>query len=100
VPIPDSDLQQIRRWAQAKTPPKLLAEMRLDVEVVGSTVTIFDCRAPWLPNGEPAWDKQDVARLRWTAKYGTWSLYWADRDSKWHIYDLVPPTARIGTHLA
>jgi hypothetical protein len=74
--------------------------MRLDLEVSGSIVTVVDVRAPRNPDGSPTWDRQEVARLRWTETYGTWTLYWPDRNGKWHLYDRVPPTAKIETHLA
>ena len=93
--VPDDDLQQIRRWAAGKTPPEFAATMRIEVDIAGPIVTIIDYR----PEDDPPWNQQEVARLRWTAKYGTWSLYWIDRNSRWHLYDRVPPTARISTHL-
>jgi hypothetical protein len=36
-----------------------------------------------------------VARLRYTAKSGVWTLYWNDRNGRWHRYDLIEPTPDI-----
>jgi len=97
--VPDTDLRRIRRWAAAKTPPEFLHQMRLEVAADTTSVTIYDCRPPRRPAGDPTWTRQEVARLRWTDKYGTWTLYRADRHGKWHPYDQVPPSTRIDTHL-
>jgi hypothetical protein len=36
-----------------------------------------------------------VARLRYVKARREWSLYWRDRNSKFHIYDQAPPTSSI-----
>jgi len=97
--VPDTDLQRIRRWAAAKTPPEFLDRMRLQVDADATSATSYDCRPPRRPDGDPPWTRQELARLRWTDKDGTWTLYCADRHGKWHLYDQVPPSARIDTHL-
>jgi hypothetical protein len=38
--VPDTDLQRIRRWAAAKTPPQFLHQMRLQVAPDATSVTI------------------------------------------------------------
>jgi hypothetical protein len=35
-----------------------------------------------------------VARLRFTPSRG-WELYWADRNSDFHVYDLIDPTQDV-----
>jgi hypothetical protein len=52
----------------------------------GNSVTIFDCRPPWHPN-LTEWSKVRVAQLRYSASTCQWSLYWADRNGRWHPYD-------------
>lgn len=32
-----------------------------------------------------------VARFRYNRKTGLWTLYWADRNLRWHIYEHIPP---------
>ena len=32
-----------------------------------------------------------VVKLRYTASTHDWSLYWADRNGRWHPYDDLPP---------
>jgi len=52
-------------------------------------------RPPWRPDFGPEWTRFPVARLRYTKTRGEWSLYWRDRNLKFHEYDLVPPTPHV-----
>ena len=29
--------------------------------------------------------------MRYTIKHGVWTLYWSERNGRWHLYDLVDP---------
>ncbi len=50
-------------------------------------VTIVECRPPWEGKGD--WERNPVARLRFTKKTGLWSLYWLDRNERFHSYDRI-----------
>jgi hypothetical protein len=41
-----------------------------------------------------------VARLRYTKTHAEWSLYWRDRNAKFHVYDRVEPTPTVDRLLA
>lgn len=69
--------------------------MRLDVVVRGATITIYDARPPWDPAMGPDWAQVTVAQFRFDASHGLWSLYWADRNSRWHLYEDVEPSSNI-----
>ena len=56
----------------------------------GKSVTIFDCRPPWHPN-LTEWSRVPVAQLRYDPDSHLWTLYWADRNSRWHRYDDTEP---------
>jgi hypothetical protein len=59
--------------------------MRVESSVRGNSVTILECRAPWHPN----LTGHNVAQIRFDADTGNWSLYWRDRNGRWHLFDLV-----------
>jgi hypothetical protein len=46
------------------------------------------------------WTRFPIARLRYVKTRGVWSLYWRDRNVRFHTYDLVLPTANIEELLA
>jgi hypothetical protein len=84
--VPDLDLARIRQFCAAH----LRDEMRLEADVRGKSVTIFDCRPPWHSNLTD-WSRLPVAQLRYDPNGHHWSLYWADRNSRWHRYDDLDP---------
>jgi hypothetical protein len=43
----------------------------------------------------PEWTSFPIARLRYTAGDRSWTLYWRDRNIRFHLYDLLPPSNRI-----
>ncbi|AXH98062.1 DUF3024 domain-containing protein [Ornithinimicrobium avium] len=52
-------------------------------------MTIVERRAPWREDFGPEWTSLPIARLRYTAKDKAWTLYWRDRNLRFHLYDRV-----------
>jgi len=46
------------------------------------------------------WTRSPIAGLRYMKTTRVWSLYWRDRNSRFHAYDLAAPTASIEELLA
>ena len=46
------------------------------------------------------WTRFPIARLRYVKTSGVWSLFWRDRNLRFHAYDLAAPTASIEELLA
>lgn len=91
--IPDIDLQRIRRWCDARVPKHLWAELKVEADVEARHVTIVEVRPPWDGQGEHT--RFPIARLRYTQTTGKWSLYWRDRNLKFHACDIAPtPTVQ------
>ena len=59
-----------------------------------------DCRLPWPGDVGPEWIRQEIARLRYTKSTGAWTLYWPDRNSRFHRYEGLDPTSRVDRLLA
>jgi hypothetical protein len=87
---PETDLARIRKYCQTRVLARLRDQVRIEATVRGGSVTIFDCRPPWHAN-LTEWSKVRVAQLRYNASTHHWSLYWADRNGRWHRYDDLPP---------
>ena len=88
--VPELDLVRVRRYCDARVPTKLRNDVRVEVGVRGKSVTIFECRPPWHPN-LTEWSKTSVAQLRYDPDAEHWTLYCADRNSRWHRYDFIEP---------
>jgi Protein of unknown function (DUF3024) len=87
---PETDIAEIRKYCGARVPARLRHQIRIDAAVRGSSVTIYECRPPRRPN-LTEWSKVRVAQLRYSGNTHRWSLYWADRDGRWHRYDDLDP---------
>ena len=92
--VPETDLARLRRFCEDQTPAEFRDEMRIEVDVRGRSVTILECRPPWHPELVD-WLRQPLAQMRFDPDTNLWSLYWADRNSRWHRYDDLDP-GRIG----
>jgi len=42
----------------------------------------------------------NIAQLRYEPSTQEWTLYWADRNSRWHRYDDLEPTSNVGDLIA
>ena len=61
--------------------------MRVEYEINRSYLTILECRAPWRAEAGSEWTRFPIARLRYTHTSATWTLYWRDRNLRFHRYD-------------
>lgn len=88
--IPSDDLVMIRRYCVSRVPAELHDQARVEATNRGNRVTIFDCRPPWHAELTD-WTRVPVAQLRYDPECHLWSLFWADRNSRWHRYDEQEP---------
>ncbi|WP_301336945.1 DUF3024 domain-containing protein [Mycobacterium asiaticum] len=98
--VPESDVVRVRRWCRDRTPEHVRDRVRVEVDVGERHLTIVECRAPLFGTTGEDWIRFPVARLRYMKTRAVWSLYWRDRDARFHAYDLAPPTANIEKLLA
>lgn len=101
--LPETDLARIRRWIDARNaqlPEQAVGLIRYELDVDARAVTILECRPPWRKEYGSEWTRMPVARLRYTKTRREWQLYWRDRNSRFHAYDLASPTANVEQLLA
>jgi Protein of unknown function (DUF3024) len=101
--VPELHLHQITRWCQRRIPAPLQDQVRVEHRVRGRTVTIVEQRPPWSSTLGPEWTTMPIAQLRYAPPPpagGRWRLYWADRNSRWHLMDDVAPATTPAPLLA
>jgi Protein of unknown function (DUF3024) len=95
----ETDITRIKRWVEkenGRIPPHAREEVRIEADFDDRSVTILECRPPWEPKRMGSkWTRAPVARLRYTKSRRVWNLYWPDRNSGFHEYDLARPTADV-----
>lgn len=93
----------VRRGAEAKVaafcerrvPVQARYQVRLEHVVRGDAITIVERRAPWRPEYGPEWSSMKIAQLRFDGAARTWTLWWADRNERWHAYPDTDPTPAL-----
>lgn len=90
--LPGLDVVAIRHYCEQRVPPHALHQVRTELVLTRGGATITECRAPWREDFGPEWTSRGVARLRYIATTGLWTLFWSDRNTRWHRYDLADPT--------
>ena len=98
--IPETELARVRRWCTGRITAQHYDQLRTEFEQRGNALTILECRPAWRPDLGPGWSRHGVARLRYNASRGLWSLFWRDRNLRFHRYELCPPSAHVADLLA
>jgi hypothetical protein len=86
---------RVQRWCERRVPERARDQLRVECDVAARHLTIVECRAPWRADLGPDWTRTPVARLTYTKAHSTWTLYYRDRNLRFHQYDPKPPTASI-----
>ena len=100
VAVPEIAVAAVRRYCESKIPAQHRDEIRVECDVRGKNLTIFECRPPWTPELGTDWTRQPVAQLRYEPADHHWRLYCADRNGRWHFYEMVEPTPTVDDLLA
>ncbi|OGS46246.1 MAG: hypothetical protein A2539_02645 [Elusimicrobia bacterium RIFOXYD2_FULL_34_15] len=92
--IPEGVKQQIenklREYCSNRIPEHASDMVKLDFKIKGNSITLFEMR--------PAFDKTNewvdivIAQFRHNPENSFWTLYCADRNSKWNRYIDTDPT--------
>ena len=81
--------ERLRVYCEEKVPERLREKIRFGFRVRGNSVILFEERPSFADRSQ--WVDIVVAQFRFDPEDGKWTLYWADRNSRWHIYDDVSP---------
>lgn len=89
--VPELDLAAVREYCEQRVPKEARDQVRIETQVAQNAVTVIERRPPW-HDADDDWSEHPVARLRYTAKSGLWTLYWHDSNERWHRYQTGPAT--------
>jgi hypothetical protein len=93
--LPELDIARVRRWCEQRIPAQARDQVRVECDIGPQHVTIVECRPPSRQGIGPEWTRLPIARLRYTHATRTWSLYWRDRNLRFHRYDQLPPSPHV-----
>jgi Protein of unknown function (DUF3024) len=95
VALPELDVARVRRWCAARVPEHARDQVRVECQAAARHLTIVERRAPWRTDRGSEWTSFPIARLHYTAADHSWTLYWRDRNLRFHRYDLLAPSTRV-----
>ena len=93
--LPELDVARVQRWCAEQVPEHLRDEIRIECDLTPRHLTICECRPPWREDFGPDWTRFPIARLHYTKTTRLWTLYWRDRNLKYHRYHPLDPSPRI-----
>src|SRR3954470_23656032 len=93
--LPEFDIARVQRWCAARVPEHARHQVRVECQIAARHLTIVERRAPWREDLGPEWTSFPIARLRYIAADESWTLYWRDRNLRFHTYDPLAPSNRI-----
>src|SRR5512132_724503 len=93
--LPELDVARVQRWCAQRVPERARHQVRVECEVAPRHLTIVERRAPWREDFGPEWTSCPIARIRYTKADRVRTLYWRDRNLRFHLYDLLPRSRRI-----
>ena len=95
APLSEIDVARVRRWCAERVPEHARHQVRVECEVDRSYLTIVERRAPWRADFGSEWTRLPVARLGYTKASKKWTLYWRDRNLRFHRYDHIEPSVDV-----
>jgi len=89
---------KLTRYCSDKVSSDLHDKLQVLHRVRGNSVTIYESRPMF--NDQSRKVDTVVAQFRYDPKDSTWALYYADRNSKWHLYVDADPSSNLDDLLA
>jgi hypothetical protein len=86
--IPELTLRRVQKilddYCEAKVPPHVRDKIQLLHRKRGNAIVLFERRRGWLDASQHM--DMPVARFVYAPADNTWSLQWADRNDRWHLF--------------
>jgi hypothetical protein len=81
--------KKLSEYCRKKVPPHVADQLKVGFRFRGNSVTLFEARPQF--SDPRQWVEIPIAQCRFDPETAQWSLYCADRNSRWHRYvDLAP----------
>jgi hypothetical protein len=92
MPLPNKTRQEVEPivadYCAKRVPEHARHQVKMGFTIRGNSITLIKERPHW--QKPDLWIKSPIAQFRYDAKTGKWTLYCADRNSRWHDYQIEP----------
>jgi len=80
---------KLSKYCKKRVPESVLDQVRMTFKIRGNNVTLIEQRPEYMNINN--WVDIPVAQFRYDNTLKEWTLYWPDRNSRWHeYYDIEP----------
>jgi len=95
MPLPEFTKKLIEtkltEYCERRIPLHIRDQVKLIYKITGYKVNLVETR-PYYKDPS-VWTETPIAQFRFDRETQKWTLYCADRNSQWHLYDLIKPSA-------
>jgi hypothetical protein len=89
---------KLSSYCEQRVPPHALDQVELTYKIRGNFVTLIERRRSL--QDRSAWVEIPISQFRYNPNKSTWTLYCADRNSKWHEYLPLRPSKNFNNLLS
>lgn len=89
--VSDPAISLVATYCATKVPAEHDDKLRVEYKVRGNSITIYECRPPWLKELGPDWTKMRICTFAWDPETRLWTLYARDRNDRRLEYPFVEP---------
>ena len=81
---------KLTEYCERRIPIDIRDQLNLTFKIIRDKVTLIETR-PYFKDPS-IWTENPVAQFRFDNETNKWTLYFMDRNSRWHLYDLIKPS--------
>jgi hypothetical protein len=85
--------QIMSSYCARRVPAKLKKDIIPGFRIRGNSIILFDSERSFIDKS--SWVEIPVAQFRFDPKSSFWTLYWPDRNTRWHVYFIVDPSRQL-----
>ena len=82
---------KLTEYCKHRIPTDIRDQIRLIFKIMRDKVTLIETRPCF--RDPSIWTENPVAQFRLDKNTHKWTLYCMDRNSRWHLYDIIKPSA-------
>lgn len=91
---------RVTTYCATRVPSELDDQIRIEYELRGKKITIYECRPPWREDLGPEWTRLRVCTMEWDPATRRWTLFARDRNDRRLEYPHINPTPTVKPLLA
>ena len=89
--------ESLSRFCESRVPSHLRDKIRMGFHFRATTALIYETRPSYFDVSK--WIEHPVAKFRYHLGARHWTLFWCDRNQKWHLYNQIKPAKSLQTLL-